>query len=142
MSEKGGQYIINAPRRAGKNSVLQAIKDIETAVSHLEAFISGGDELGDVSEDDAIAALRFLEGTIQQLQGEADTNERFGLRLLDGLGLESTDWEWTTEGADRAVHTMQQIVTGEITRAQLYGVGVGTLAWWLLNFAERLERTE
>lgn len=32
----------------------------ETALAHLEAFIAGGDELGDVSESDALAALEFV----------------------------------------------------------------------------------
>lgn len=34
--------------------------DIKTALANLSAYIEGGDELGDVSEQDAIAALKLI----------------------------------------------------------------------------------
>jgi hypothetical protein len=36
----------------------------ETAICHLEAFLNGGDELGDVPEADAVAALAYLRAVL------------------------------------------------------------------------------
>ena len=38
------------------------------AIAHLEAYIDGGDELGDVSEEDATTALSLVQERLTQYQ--------------------------------------------------------------------------
>jgi len=48
------------------------IDSAETAFGHLEAFISGGDELGEVPEKDAIDAVNYLRARIAELEAEIE----------------------------------------------------------------------
>jgi hypothetical protein len=47
------------------------IDNVETALAHLEAYMNGGDELGDVSEADAVAALAYLRAATAPVATDA-----------------------------------------------------------------------
>lgn len=55
----------------------------DTAIAHLEAFIAGGDELGEVSKEDALTALRTIEAERDALRAE---NEKVLEALVDMVG--------------------------------------------------------
>lgn len=47
--------------------------NILDAITHIEAFICGGDELGDVSKEDATEALRTIEDKLNELLSKPQT---------------------------------------------------------------------
>jgi hypothetical protein len=66
----------NAANGDARMKAEQQVRDLEmnteTALAHLEAFIAGGDELGDVPEDDAIEALQSIRETLEKQEKEIE----------------------------------------------------------------------
>jgi hypothetical protein len=79
----------------------------ETAIAHLEAFIAGGDEMGDVSEQDALEALGVLRNIRKQtLEDAAKVADRYamGYQIVpNAISTKRNQMMWQCEGVSKNI---------------------------------------
>lgn len=79
---------------------------IEEAIATLEAYLSGGDELGDVSHDDACEALNMVRDTIEFM---ADVNQEAN-KCLEAVKAERDALKAEKEADEKRREEMSLIV--------------------------------